>query len=83
MEYFVLKTVLDDSSSLYVSPISSQTYEEHIGTDELGGAGGYFVVRSRSTGTKRFEILAKAPSFEAAEELFGLIVSLQRGVVAR
>jgi hypothetical protein len=75
MEDVVLRTELDDSTSLYVSPLSRQTYDEHIEHDNLGGAQGYFVVRSRSSGENRLEILAKAPTFEAAEALFDLIAA--------
>jgi hypothetical protein len=78
MDDIVLKTDLDGSTSLYVSPISRQTYDEHVDDDSLGGERGYFVMRSRSIGGQRLEVLAKAPSLEAAEILFNLIVSLQR-----
>ena len=78
MEDVVLRTSLDDSTSLYVSPLSRQTYAEHVEDDNLGGAQGYFVVRSRATGDNRLEVLAKAPTFEAAEALFDLIVASTR-----
>lgn len=73
MEDVVLRKDLGDSTSLYVSPISRQTYDEHVGDDVLGGERGYFVMRSRSTGTTRLEVLAKAASFEAAAAIFDLI----------
>lgn len=78
MDDVVLATDLDDSTRLYVSPISRQTYNEHVEGDTLGGEGGYFVMRSRSEGNQRLEVLAKAASLEAAEELFDLIVSLKK-----
>lgn len=78
MEDVVLRTDLDDSTSLYVSPLSRQTYEEHVEVDNLGGPQGYFVVRSRSFGDNRLEVLAKAPTFEAAEALFDLIVATSK-----
>lgn len=73
MDDIVLRADLDDSSQLYVSPISRHTYDAHIDGDNLGGATGYFVLRSRSAGTTRLEVLAKAPTLEAAEALFDLI----------
>lgn len=78
MDDIVLKMDLDDSTSLYVSPISRQTYDEHVDADSLGGERGYFVMRSCGHGAKRLELLAKATSLEAAESLFDLIISLQR-----
>lgn len=78
MDDIVLKTDLDDSTSLYVSPISRQTYEEHVHDNSLGSERGYFVMRSRKDGAQRLEVLAKASSLEAAEELFDLILALKR-----
>jgi len=83
MEDVVLKTDLDDSTSLYVSPISRQTYDDCVHNDSLGGERGYFVMRSRSSGLERLEVLAKAQSLEAAEALFDLIVSLQKAASVR
>ena len=41
----------------------------------MGGGGGYFVARSFDDGqSRRFEILAKASSFDAAGDLFDMIV---------
>lgn len=79
MEDIVLKADLDDSTSLYVSPVDQQTYEEHVDNDVLGGLDGYFIFRSRRTGYPRLEILAKAPTFEMASELFDMIVVGNRG----
>lgn len=78
MEEIVLRKILDDSTSLYVSPISRQTYEEHVSDNALGGAEGYFVMRSRAQGETRLEVLAKAPSLEAAEALFDMISGRRR-----
>jgi len=80
MDDIVLKAELDESTSLYISPISRETYAEHIQDDNLGGAGGYFVLRSRRTGAQRLEVLAKVPTLEAASDLFDMIVSARRGV---
>lgn len=74
----VLRAELDDSSSVYISPVSMQTYAEQIGDGALGDASGYFVLRSRKSGTHRLEILAKASSLEAAEQIFDLIVGANR-----
>ena len=75
MEDVVLMADLDESTRLYVSPVSPQTYHEHVADNALGGSDGYFVLRSRSTGLERLEILAKAPSFEAAEAIFDLVIA--------
>lgn len=82
MDDIVLKTELDESTSLYISPISRETYAEHIEEDNLGGASGYFVLRSRRTGAQRLEVLAKVPSLEAACDLFDMIVSARRALIA-
>lgn len=74
MEDVVLKADLDDSTSLYVSQVDQQTYTEHVDNDVLGGSDGYFIFKSRRTGFPRLEVLAKAPTFETASELFDLIV---------
>lgn len=81
MEDMVLKARLDETTNLYVSPLSRETYEEHLENDSLGGAQGYFILLSRSIGTQRLEILAKSPSFEAAEALFNLIILAHAGKV--
>jgi hypothetical protein len=80
MEDIVLRAELDDSTYLYISPISRETYEEHIHDDNLGGAYGYFVLRSRRTGTQRLEVLAKVPTLEAAAELFDMILGRRRAL---
>lgn len=80
MEDVILRTTLGDSSHLYISPIDRQTYEEHVGEDNLGGDSGYFILRSRANGHPNLEVLAKAPTFEAASALFDLIVSACRAV---
>lgn len=78
MEEVILRAELDDSTSLYVSPIDRLTYDEYVDSNSLGGADGYFVFRSRSVGMPRLEILAKAATLEAASDLFDLIVVAQR-----
>ena len=75
MEDIVLTAAIDSETTLYISPISPETYEEHFERDTLGGGNGYFVMRSRKSGSlDTLEILAKAPSLEAAGDLFDLIV---------
>lgn len=84
MDDFILRAKLDDSTTLYVSPIARQTYAEYVDGDNLGGGDGYFVVRSSGHGrSSRFEVLAKAASADAAADLFDLIVgSAQRATAA-
>jgi hypothetical protein len=74
MEDIVLRADLDETTSLYISPINRQTYEEQVQDDNLGGDNGYFVLRSRRTGSTRLEVLAKVPTLEAAIDLFTMIV---------
>lgn len=79
MDDLILQARLDEYTMLKVSPIDSETYAEFIEEDVLGGYGGYFVVRtSRKENEPRFEILAKAVSFDAAGRIFDLIVSSAR-----
>lgn len=79
MDDTILKAEIDSETTLYVSPIATATYQEHISEDNLGGDAGYFLMRARKVGPKEtFEILAKAPSFDAAGELFDMIVSAGR-----
>ena len=62
------------AQSLYVSAVDENTYREVVQEDNLGGAGGYFVLRSRKTGFPRLEVLAKAASLEAASLIFDMMV---------
>jgi hypothetical protein len=79
MEDLMLSARLDENTTLRVSPIAPQTYLECIDEDTLGGDQGYFVLLSRkNTNQKSPEILAKAPSFDAAEALFDLIVERRK-----
>ncbi len=79
MEDYVLRAELDERTTLYVSTLDHRTYVEHVGVDNLGGGEGYFVIRTIWTGKlERFDILAKAPSFDAAGDLFDLVVCRQR-----
>jgi len=76
MDDRVLKAKIDDFTTVYVSPLDHQVFSEHLDEDNLGGSDGYFVTRTTGLGRdQRFEILAKAPSFEAAEDVFNMIVS--------
>jgi hypothetical protein len=75
MEDMVLKAKLDDTTTVYVSPIGPETYAEYVDADNLGGDAGYFLMRSLTEGeSERFEVLAKVPSLDAATDLFDLIV---------
>lgn len=82
MDDLVLRADLGDSTYLYISPISRSTYDEYVQDDNLGGDNGYFVLRSRRTGPQRLEVLAKAPTLEAASDLFDMIVSARRSSAA-
>nr|WP_314072208.1 hypothetical protein [uncultured Roseococcus sp.] len=74
MDDVVLSKRLDQASTLYITTLDRNTYEQFAENDLLGGGGGYFVVRSTRDGKHdRLEILAKASSFEAAGQLFDLI----------
>lgn len=71
----MLEAKLDEYTTLTVAPIAPETYDEHVECNSLGGSLGYFLVRSsRSSNQPRFEVLAKAPTFEAAKEVFNMIV---------
>lgn len=79
MDDCILTAKLDEYTTLYVSPIDRRTYAEHVDEDNLGGDQGYFVARSLDDGRcVQFDILAKATSFEAAGDLFDLIVGASR-----
>jgi hypothetical protein len=75
MEDLVLRAEIGGGTMLYVSAIDHNTFHEHVAEDNLGGSKGYFVIRT-GNGSQgcRFEILAKATSFDAASDLFDLIV---------
>ena len=70
MDEIALIARIDDDTTLYVSPVHHHTYAEYVEADNLGGASGYFLAREREG---RFQVLAKAASLDAAEELFGLL----------
>jgi|HubBroStandDraft_6_1064221.scaffolds.fasta_scaffold4754953_1 hypothetical protein len=84
MEDYVLTAKLDERTTLYVSTLHRQTYNEHVDEDNVGGGDGYFVIRTVREGkSERLDILAKALSFSAAGDLFDLIVGAgSRRVVA-
>lgn len=75
MDDLILSADIDRETTLYISPIDSTTYEEHDEDGVLGGENGYFILRA---GADRLEVLAKSPSFEAASEIFDMIVSSQQ-----
>ena len=74
MDDIIMRERIDESTTLCISPISRETYDEHVEFDNLGGEDGYFVLRSRRTGEQRLEVLAKAPTLEAASSLFDLFM---------
>lgn len=74
MDDLMLEAKLDEYTTLTVAPIDPETYDEYIEDNSLGGCLGYFLVRSSRSGNQpRFEVLAKAPTFEAAKEIFDMI----------
>jgi len=75
MDDITLVAKLDNDTTLYVSTMHDQTYSEFVDADNLGGSGGYFIARERCD---QFEILAKASSFDAAREIFGMLTSAHR-----
>ena len=79
MEDIILRAKIDSETVVYVSPISSETYQEHLDIDNLGGSNGYFVLRSKKSGMlETLDVLAKAVSFEAAGEIFDMIVAARK-----
>jgi hypothetical protein len=83
MDDQVLMAVLGDHATLYVTPLDAATCRELVEDDSLGGGHGYFVLKSsKHEGREVVEILAKAPSFEAAGDLFDLIIGSQRRAFA-
>ncbi len=79
MDDIILRAAIDTETTLYITPIAAETYAEHIEHDNLGGGSGYFVLRGRRIGLKEhLDILAKAPTFEAAGDLFDMIVSARK-----
>ena len=79
MEDLILRAKIDSETVVYVSPISSETYQEHLDIDNLGGSNGYFVLRSKKSGMlETLDVLAKAVSFEAAGEIFDMIVAARK-----
>ncbi len=72
MDDITLVAKLDNDTTLYVSPMHDQTYNEFVETDNLGGSCGYFIAREYKN---QFEILAKAANLDAAREIFGLLTS--------
>lgn len=70
MDDITLVAKLDNDTTLYVSPVHENTYNEFIEDNALGGVGGYFITRERFN---QFEILAKAANLDAAREIFGML----------
>lgn len=76
MDDVSLVAKIDDHTTVYVTPVHDQTYEEFVEDDNLGGPSGYFIARERDN---QFEVLAKASSLSTAREIFGLMVSRRNG----
>lgn len=70
MDDITLVAQLDHETTVYVSPVHDQTYQEYVEGDNLGGSMGYFIARQRRD---HFEVLAKATSLDTARELFGML----------
>ncbi|MFT4699840.1 MAG: hypothetical protein ACI9ND_001786 [Yoonia sp.] len=47
MDDITLVAKLDNDTTLYVSPVYENTYNEFIEDNALGGVGGYFITRER------------------------------------
>jgi hypothetical protein len=70
---------IDSYTTIRVSPIEEETDASYMDEDVLGGQQGYFILRqSNHCDRSSFEILAKASSYEAASEIFSMIVSPRR-----
>ena len=78
MDDVVLRERIDEDTYLYVSPISREAYDESVEHDNLGGDHGYFILRSCRSGEQRLEVLAKAPTLGAANDLLDLVVHFRR-----
>lgn len=84
MDDLGLKARIDDYTTISVSPIERETYDNYVGGDILGGEAGYFLIRSSIRENQPlFEVLAKSPTFAAAGELFDMIVSNSAALSAR
>ncbi|MCG7626028.1 hypothetical protein [Epibacterium sp. Ofav1-8] len=75
MDDITLVAQLDSDTTLYVSPMHDQMYDEFVDADNLGGPQGYFIARERRN---QFEILGKAANLDAAREIFGMLTSAYR-----
>ena len=83
MDDLGLQAKIDDYTTIHVSPIERETYDTYVEEDSLGSDLGYFLIRtSRKSNQPMFEILAKAPTFEAAGRLFDMIVNANRRLTA-
>lgn len=68
----MLSAKIDEHTTLKVSPIAPETYQECVEGDTLGGRDGYFVLLSRKGAGQT--LLAKAANFDSAEALFDMII---------
>lgn len=74
MDDITLVAKIDNETTLYVSPMHDQTYDEFVEDDNLGGSRGYFITRERKN---QFEILAKAANLDAAREIFAMLTAFR------
>jgi len=75
MDDFYLYEKIDETRTIFVSPLSKKLYRE-AGARTLGGADGYFICESNeSKPCAGFEILAKAATIDAAIMIFEAIRS--------
>lgn len=72
MDDISLIAKIDEDTTIYVSPVHCQTYDEYVENDNLGGATGYFITRERNN---QFEVLAKATCIDSAREIFGMLTA--------
>lgn len=67
---------------IFVTPLSNRMYRLARGQG-LGGSEGYFLCSaSKARPDAGFEILAKATSFESAQDLFAALLAYRRKVAA-
>lgn len=79
MEDVFLSTKIDAKRTLCIGPLSARTYRESGGKG-LGGDYGYFVYEVDTESPEAgLEVIAKAPSINAALRLYEIIV---RGATA-
>ncbi len=74
MEDVFLSATVPGGRTLCVSPLSAKAYRESVKSG-LGGDFGYFIYEIDSQNPRAgLEVIAKAPSYDAAVRLFDLLV---------